>query len=380
MVRMCLIQPAPVGVTETFIASHIARLSGVVGVICLGGPEPTLNGRSLIKGSLFSRGLRHARRRLLGESWEFAVYRGIARGLKSLRADVALAEYGTTGVMVWKPCVQQGVPLVVHFHGYDASKNEVIQRLAIPYQQMFEHAAAVIGVSAAMCEQLIRLGCPQSKLIYSPYGVDIDQFTGRGAARSEAKFVAVGRFVEKKAPYLTIVAFAKVAKHRQDASLVFIGDGPLLPMCKDLAGALGVDSRIRFLGSQAHDVVAREMADSCAFVQHSITASSGDSEGTPLAVLEAAASGLPVVATRHAGIMDVVVHERTGFLVDERDVAGMAKYMGAVLDCPMLAREMGAAGRLRVEDRFTMGGSISRLESILAAAAGGRPFASLGMS
>jgi len=107
------------------------------------------------------------------------------------------------------------------------------------------------------------------------------------------------------------------------------------------------------------------MQNSRVFVQHSLTPESGDMEGTPLAVLEAAASGLPVVATCHAGIMDVVVHGETGFLVPEGDVDSMAEHMYQVLNDPELARAMGQKGRARIGEQFSVERSIGNLRRIL---------------
>ena len=122
---------------------------------------------------------------------------------------------------------------------------------------------------------------------------------------------------------------------------------------------------------QSHDVVRQEMRKARAFVQHSITASNGDSEGTPVAVLEAGAIGLPVVATRHAGISDVVSHGETGLLVAERDIAGMAACMLELARNPSLAAGLGRNAAAQVRQHYTMEQSIRRLTRILDAAVHG---------
>jgi len=144
-----------------------------------------------------------------------------------------------------------------------------------------------------------------------------------------------------------------------------IGDGPLWGTCQRLAEQLEITDRVSFLGVREHAEVAARMQSARAFVQHSITALSGDSEGTPVAVLEAQASGLPVVSTRHAGIPDVVLEGQTGFLVDEGDVDGMAQAMIRLAQDPNLAQSMGAAGRARVEAEFSMDRSIANLWQII---------------
>ena len=238
---------------------------------------------------------------------------------------------------------------------------------------MFSQAAAVVAVSRAMEQQLLKLGCPPKKLIYNPCGVDCVRFEGADPASANPQFVAVGRLVEKKAPHLTITSFARVARECPEARLRVIGDGPLLGVCRDLTAALGIGHAVTFLGAQPHDVVARELRQACALVQHSVTASNGDSEGTPVAVLEAGAMGLPVVATRHAGIPDVVQEGVTGLLGDERDVEVMATHMLTLIGNRALCRELGRNAAAHVRRYYTMEQSIGRLARILRAAATHQP-------
>jgi glycosyltransferase involved in cell wall biosynthesis len=146
-----------------------------------------------------------------------------------------------------------------------------------------------------------------------------------------------------------------------------IGDGPLLDDCRTLAAELGVDGAVTFLGTQPPAVVQEEMRKARAFVQHSIEAANGDREGTPVGILEAGASGLPVVATLHGGIPDVVVSGETGFLVAEKDVASMARHMVTMANSPELAGRMGRQGRERIAAHFSSERSLNRLWSIIEA-------------
>lgn len=165
------------------------------------------------------------------------------------------------------------------------------------------------------------------------------KFGGADPANAPPVFISVGSFREKKAPQLTIAAFSHVHHALPAARLRMIGEGALLDECKNLANDLGVAGAITFLGVKDHAVVEEEMRQARCFVQHSVVARSGDSEGTPVAVLEAGATGLPVVSTLHAGIPDVVIEGQTGFLVAEHDVEGMAERM------LRLAQDAELAGR-----------------------------------
>jgi glycosyltransferase involved in cell wall biosynthesis len=262
-------------------------------------------------------------------------------------------------------CQKAGVPLVVHFHGFDAYEQETLAKYGPAYLRMFASAATLIAVSHEMEKQLVALGAPQEKIVYNPCGVDLTHFSGGNPALSPPVFVAIGRFVEKKAPHLTLRAFEKVLKEVPSARLIMIGDGPLWEECRRLAQTSGMAEAVEFRGVRPHKEVAAAMRAARALVQHSVRARSGDSEGTPVAVLEAGATGLPVVATRHGGIGDVVLDGQTGFLVKERDWEGMAQRMIQVAQDPELAGRLGRQARERVAAEYDMEKSLGRLGEII---------------
>ncbi len=191
------------------------------------------------------------------------------------------------------------------------------------------------------------------------------RFSGAEPGRAAPSFLAVGRFVEKKAPDVTLRAFAEVRQQVPDARLVMVGDGPLLASCRDLSTSLHIADRVEFLGSQPHTVVEGLMRQARAFVQHSVRASNGDCEGTPVSILEAGASGLPVVSTRHGGIVDVVIERGTGILVDEHDVGGMAAGMLELARRPEFADELGTQARLHVRENFSVERGMKKLLGVL---------------
>ena len=210
---------------------------------------------------------------------------------------------------------------------------------------------------------LAEAGCPEEKLHVSPCGVDPDRFIP--AAGLPHRIVAVGRLVDKKAPHLTIAAFASVARRFPEARLDIIGTGSLEGRCRKAIARHDVHGRVILHGVQPHSEVARLMQQASLFVQHSVTASDGDVEGMPVGILEAMASGLPVVATRHAGIAESVVQGETGLLVDEGDVEGMATAIAECLADPERAMAMGTAGRARVLEHHTHATVRDRLRAIM---------------
>jgi glycosyltransferase involved in cell wall biosynthesis len=366
--------------TETFIEAHARHLPPpLFRLDCDPFPTHEENGRPLT--SLGHASVHRAIGRLLGLDARRAdrafAHRlplrlreaSLTRFFRRRQIEVVLAEYGPTGVSVEGACATAGIPLVVHFHGYDAYHQPTLQRYLPEYLRLFDCACSVVAVSRHMRQRLVDMGAPPEKVVYNPYGIDVDAFSPTRPAEQPGVYLAVGRFVEKKAPDLTIRAFAELAATRADVRLVMIGDGPLQRPCEALANELNVGDRVDFLGPRPHTEVAREMALARCFVQHSVTAESGDMEGTPLAILEAMAAGLPVVSTRHGGILDVVSDGTTGLLVAEGDVHGMATAMDRLFVSPQLAAKMGEAGRRVIVAKYSMERSIAELAAILERAA-----------
>jgi colanic acid/amylovoran biosynthesis glycosyltransferase len=349
--------------SETFIRSHAERLPGRVTLLY--GEVPHRDGRSLWSDSLVHRLYGKGKTLLSGQNGRSDVTANYLRAFRKLKTTVVLAEYGMAGVLVMEACRQASIPLFVHFHGFDASVESVLEKQRDNYKILFNTCAGIIVPSRAMKDQLVSLGAPLTKIFCNPYGVDCNLFKAADVERSLPVFLAVGRFVEKKGPHLTILAFAQVLKAVTEARLRMIGEGPLLGPCQDLVHALGIQESVTFLGAQSHERVCQEMQQARAFVQHSVQALNGDSEGTPVSIIEAGASGLPVVSTRHAGILEIVVEQETGFLVDERDVNGMAHYMRLLAEDRQFASRIGRAARQHIQGGYSMEQSISRLWSII---------------
>ncbi len=370
--RIAIVSPRADGYSETFIAAHIDRLPGVVRVMVEGNlPRQVKNGPRLLRGGRGGRMMDMAEAVARGTTLEGLVRHRVAHVLRRDRIDVVLAEYGDTGEAMVEPCRRAGCALVVHFHGFDAHRGDVIAAQG-NYERIFANATALVVVSRAMEAQLLRLGAPREKVVYNCYGVDVERFSTGVPAEAPPHFLAVGRFVNKKAPHLTLEAFRRVLAVRPEARLTMAGTGLLWESCARLVKALGIERQVHLPGVLKPEAIAALFRSSRGFVQHSVVADNGDSEGTPLAVLEAMASGVPVVATAHAGIADVVTHGEQGLLCAEHDVEAMAAHLLALVDDPELAGRMGRTGRDRVEAHHRVESSIANLHGVLVRAASPR--------
>ncbi len=276
--------------------------------------------------------------------------------LRRHRPDLLLVEFGFHAVRVMEAAAECELPLVVHFRGSDLSAWNKFGVQKMRYRRLIRIASGAIVKSQSMRRTLLDLGMESERILISASGANAALFHSSAPGSAPPVFLAVGRFVAKKGPLLTIRAFAQLVEQhpRPDLALWMVGEGPLQHQAKELVRQLGLESVVQFLGAQPQQEVAALMRQVRGFVQHSIVAPDGDSEGNPVAVMEAQLSGLPVVATHHAGIPEVVRHGESGWLVAEGDVAGMALGLQRLVEDPVLAQRWGQAGRRCIQERFTI--------------------------
>ena len=196
---------------------------------------------------------------------------------------------------------------------------------------------------------------PRSTVIGS--GIDPEQFHRPAGhprpsqADGVPRIVLVGRCVEFKGIEYAVRAMPLILA-RRPAILEVYGDGPLLPGLRSLAGELGVGHAVNFHGQVRHDDVPRAMWSGDLFLIPSIVDSLGRTEGFGAVVLEAMCAGLPVVASRVGGIVDIVSKER-GVLVAEKDPGQIADAVLSLLDDPARAAELATRGQEFARENFS---------------------------
>ena len=290
--------------------------------------------------------------------------------VKYHKPNLLLAEFGFHAIRVMNVASWSGVPLVVHFRGSDASSESKFLRLKNKYRILMRLASAFIVKSIPMANTLKELGAPAEWILISPSGANPTYFYGSAPATASPLLLAVGRFVAKKGPLFTLAAFKELLQRlpnhlSSQCQLVMVGEGPLMLDAKKMVARSNIADQVLFTGVLQPCEVAALMREARMFVQHSNVAPDGDSEGSPVAIMEAQLSGLPVVATFHAGIPEVVLQGITGFLVDEGDVNGMATAMAKLVLDPELAAKMGSSGHNRIIRNFTLDHHLSSLSALL---------------
>lgn len=365
MMKICITRTKRTSYSETFIKDQIlgfSKFSEVYTVHSGRYPEKSEEGK-LLSPYLFWL-LHKAVKVIVGRNNFFSNY-GMIKYLKRNNVEVVLCNYGTTGSHMVPVCKKLNIPLVVIFHGHDATEKRILKAYKSKYQKLFKSGASIIAVSQEIKKKLIIYGANPKQVSVIPCGVDPSKFQSGEGFEKKKQFLAVGRFAVKKGPLYTINAFYKVVEKHNKAKLIMAGSkGGLYLECEKLVEELGLKENVIFTGILKPKEISDLMKTSIAFVQHSLTAPNGDMEGTPVSIMEASASCLPIISTKHGGIQDAVIHERTGFLVDEKDIDGMADYMIRLYENQEEANLLGANARLHIQENYLQSKQIEKIAEL----------------
>ncbi|MBU0713045.1 glycosyltransferase [bacterium] len=261
------------------------------------------------------------------------------------------------------------VPFVISFYGYDY---EMLPR-QFPiwksrYQELFHAATAIICEGEYGKKQLIKSGCPSEKIYVNHLGIDVEKipFKIRKWSIGETiRFCQIASFVQKKGHEYTIKAFASFLNHYPNAHLTLIGSGQLLPDIKKLAESLRILEKVDFIDFVPYHELYHELMKYHLFIHPSVTADDGDCEGgAPVILLDAQATGLPVISTFHCDIPEEVIHGKSGYLVQEKNVKQLEEMMEEFVEKPALIRMFGEYGRKHVELNYNVLSCSQNLETI----------------
>jgi len=256
-----------------------------------------------------------------------------------------------------------GVPLVATFHGCDITVTPRTRRERRRRARVFAAAARVVAVSEFIAERLRENGCPPGKITRHFIGVDTERFApGPEADREPAQVLFVGRIVEKKGLVHLLRALPEVQRALPEVSLAIAGDGPLRAALEAEARDLGV--RARFLGVLPPARVQELMRRTTVLCVPSLPAASGDDEGLGMVIVEAQASGAPVVISRSGGMPETVVDGVTGLIAPPGDERAIAAHLVALLSDRERRARFSAAARANVLEKFDLRRQTARLEEL----------------
>jgi len=260
-------------------------------------------------------------------------------------------------------------PSIVSFHGADVLVDMHKSAYREATWQVLNAVNLVLVRSESLQRAVIDLGCDERKVQIQRTGIPMDKFPirersfGAGAGTViEWRFVQAGRLIEKKGLPVTLRAFAVFLRQYPNATLTIAGEGPLLGELQDLARDLKIDARVSFTGFVSQEQLRELYYASHIFLHPSQTGRDGNQEGIPNSMLEAMASGLPVFATQHGGIPEVIETGVSGVLVRERDHEKLAAALLDAAKDPEFLSRIARTGAEIVRKNFDLRVQAQRLD------------------
>ena len=297
------------------------------------------------------------------------VYRGEYQMLSSILehrgADLMHIYFGHTGVHLLPFIEQWNKPCVVSFHGADVAVKQDIANYPQKLRRLFAAVPLVLARSQSLANRLIQFGCPREKLRINRTGVPLDEFPlveRQAPASGRWRIMQACRLIPKKGVATSLRAFAIFKKDFPNAEFYIAGKGPLQSELEMLAAGLGISKDVHFVGFLPQSKLLGLYLSSHLFVHPSEMPPDENQEGIPNSILEAMATGLPVLATRHGGIPEAVA-QGSGFLVAEEDHIGLARSLKEIASMPGMLYEMGMRARGAVVSQFEQEAQARLLES-----------------
>ena len=298
------------------------------------------------------------------------VYRGEMETLRRvlLRRDPALMHiyFGNTGVHLLPLIERWDRPCVVSFHGMDVQRRETERGYEAKLRRLLQSVPLVLVRSQSIADRLMKLGCESQKIRINRAGIPLGQFPFRQrvpAVDGAWLFVQACRLVPKKGLPTALIAFDRFLKAFPKAKFIIAGDGPMRGELTKLVNELGIQSAVTFAGFLSQPELYELYVNAHVFLHPSELPPDSNQEGVPNSMLEAMATGLPVVATNHGGIPEAVTDGINGFLVPERDDKGLADAMVKLVSEPDLWLRFGAAASKQVGNEFEQRTQVEALES-----------------
>jgi colanic acid/amylovoran biosynthesis glycosyltransferase len=272
--------------------------------------------------------------------------------------DVIHCHFGPNGqrAVAWRNFGALCGPIITSFHGYDVNK---LSRIYGPnlYKNLFRQGDLFTVGSEFLRSRIIALGAPIDRIEKLPMGVDLLRFSFSERTKSvdgEFRLLTVARLVEVKGIEYALLAVASLKEKCPGIRYQIIGDGPLRGELEALTSRLGLMGKVEFLGALSQEDVIQKMPRAHVFLLPSIVTTSGEEENQSVALAEAQASGLPVIATAIGGISDSMRDGESGFIVSPRNPEALASSLLWLSDHPEAWGRMGRAGRAQIEEHFNL--------------------------
>ena len=284
--------------------------------------------------------------------------------LNNRNYDLVHCQFGHFGMMA-VALRDAGVfrcPIVTSFRGYDLCAK--IDKKQVNYAPLFESGDAFTPVCQSFADKLHGLGCPQDKInvVHSP--IDCSEFhfqTRLPESNRPISLLSIGRLAPKKGFQFALQAMRELIDSGLQIHYSILGEGSYRQQLEQLIERLNLGAHVSLHGWLPHADSIAALHRSHIFLQPSARTAEGDMEGIPNALKEAMATGMPVIATRHSGIPELVDDGMSGYLVPEGNAKALTICLQQLLGNPESWHSLGQTARERVLDRFDVQPVTARL-------------------
>jgi colanic acid/amylovoran biosynthesis glycosyltransferase len=272
--------------------------------------------------------------------------------------DFIIAHYGNIGLLASILCDQHILSgqLITFFHGYDLTRT-IQKRGKSFYRFLFQTNAIICPISQFFATILVQLGANENHIKVHHMGVDIQQFpfSPKQSLSNELNVLIVARLTEKKGIKHAIMAMKLLQLDGLKCQLQIIGDGEEKAALQAITQNLGLQEQIIFHGAKSQTFVKEALNQADVFLLPSVVAKDGDMEGIPVSLMEAMATGKPVIATKHSGIPELIADKVNGFLVTEKSAEEICTALKNFYTLPNpLRQNMLSSARNKVEYDFNI--------------------------
>ncbi|MCF6192357.1 MAG: glycosyltransferase family 4 protein [Candidatus Hydrothermae bacterium] len=260
------------------------------------------------------------------------------------------------------PFRRRKIPIFHTYYTAELTLARKIRPLAKPLVRTADQWVAISSYAADLLRPFLR-SQDRSRIEILPFSAAIEAGTFRPprTISPEPRILFVGRMVERKGVPVLLRAAQRLKNRIPSLRLIFVGDGPLRKTWEAQAHALGLQDRVTFTGKISQEALERAYLSSDIFVLPAIVDSRGDTEGLGVVLLEALQYGLPVIASRVGGIVDIVQHESTGLLVPPGDPEALAHAIQRLVDHPEFTQTLVLKGQQHLKKNFTLESIAKRL-------------------
>lgn len=294
--------------------------------------------------------------------------------IKKNNIDIIHVHYGPDYYVFNNVIKLSGKPSIVSFYGYDASsfQHEYWGYGKIILKKVFEAADYCLVMSEDMKSDLISLGCPENKIIIHYFGCELSRFGFNKEIHNKDEFIflTIASLVPKKGHFQILKAIKLLYRDNninpKKIKFRFVGDGPLMEKLVEYTNKNGIEDFIQFIGhvDYSSQDYLNELKNADVFLLPSLTTDKNEKEGIPTSLVEAMASGIPIISTNHAGIPSVITDHFTGLLIPEKNHVELSSAIKLIIKDHLLRERLGTNAKVYANNNLNVRKKTEDLEKI----------------